>query len=139
MRMKGLCAILVFVLSFVCFTGPVFASKWVHLGKQILYSGEVRVDYLDADSVVKDDKAGTMVYWVLSEIKNGDHEFKKTTKYQTQLDELQRTRYLEWHVYDRNNNLRLEGNQPQSTWQDVEETTVLDKAIEMASEIAEVW
>lgn len=134
MKLKGL---VIFIMSITLLIGScrmVFAANWVYVGSQTFCTGETRADYLDTDSVMQDEKAGTMVFWVRSDLTGDGGSFQKLSKYETKLDFIQRTRYLEWHVYVEDN-LIMEDTKPDSEWLIPEDITLLGKAVEMAGEV----
>ena len=128
--------ILAVTAGIMCCAGSASATQWVYAGTQTLCSGETRDDYVDIDSVVKDSNVGTMAYWVRSENKGKNFAYRKMTKYETKLDDFQNTRYLEWHTYD-GDNLIIEGLDPEKNWQDIEDSTVMGKIVEIAYDALE--
>jgi hypothetical protein len=134
MKIKAGVVLMVMAGSFFLSSGPALATQWKYVGTTTLASGETRVDYIDVDSVIKDVSTGTMVYWVRSECKSETVAFRKMKRYMTKLDSLEDTKYLEWHVYLDDNEEIMRGMTPQQNWQDVEDTTLLSKAIEIARE-----
>lgn len=131
MKFNARVAAVVIAVSMFLLSGPAFAANWVYVGTTTLASGEQRVDYIDIDSVVKDVQTGNMVYWVRSENKTAVGSYRKVTKYMTKLGILSSTKYLEWHAYMDGFEF-MGGTTPQQNWQDVEDTTLLGKAIEIA-------
>lgn len=136
MKRKGF-VVLTLIMLLLVYSGSVAsAANWVYVGSQTFCTGETRHDYLDTNSVMKDAKAGTMIFWVRTEFTDEVGSFQKLSKYETKLGVIRRTRYLAWHMYVKGN-LLMENAQPSDDWMIPEDITLLGKAVEMAYDVVQ--
>ncbi len=111
------------------------ATSWQYVGTLTLSSGEVRKDYVDADSVVYDKSDHTMKFWVLSEIHFDKDVIKSLKRYSTDIkDILLPTRMLEYKTFSDDSTLILEDKTPSTIIDYSEDVSLLRRAIEMAED-----
>jgi hypothetical protein len=112
-----------------------FATCWQYVGTLTLSSGEVRKDYVDADSVVYDKNDHTMKFWVLSEVHFDKDIIKSLKRYSTDINNiLLPTRLLEYKTFSDNNDLILEDKTPSTIIDYPEDISLLARAIDIAED-----
>jgi hypothetical protein len=125
-----ICLAIMFSFSKVDFA---LATNWQYVGTLTLSSGEIRKDYVDADSVVYDKNDHTMKFWVLSEFHFDKDIIKGMKRYSTDIkDILLPTKVLEYKTFSDNDNLILEGKTPSTIIDYPEDVSLLGRAIDMA-------
>ncbi|MEO1783688.1 hypothetical protein V4762_01275 [Thermodesulfobium sp. 4217-1] len=109
------------------------ATSWQYVGTLTLSSGEIRKDYVDADSVVYDKNDHTMKFWVLSEVHFDKDVIKSLKRYSTDINDiLLPTRMLEYKTFSDNSTLILEDKTPSTIIDYPEDVSLLGRAIDMA-------
>ncbi|AWB10694.1 hypothetical protein TDSAC_1354 [Thermodesulfobium acidiphilum] len=135
MRAKLLLIIGFAIIFFFPKSDFAFATNWQYVGTLTLSSGEVRKDYVDADSVVYDKNDHTMKFWVLSEIHFDKDVVKSLKRYSTDIkDILLPTRMLEYKTFSENNILILEDKTPSTIINYPEDVSLLGRAIDIAED-----
>lgn len=109
------------------------ATSWQYVGTLTLSSGEVRKDYVDADSVVYDKNDHTMKFWILSEVHFDKDIIKSLKRYSTDTKNiLLPTRLLEYKVFSDDSTLVMEDKTPSTIIDYPEDISLISRAIDMA-------
>lgn len=109
------------------------ATSWQYVGTLTLSSGEVRKDYVDADSVVYDKNDHTMKFWILSEVHFDKDIIKSLKRYSTDTNNiLLPTRLLEFKAFSDDSTLVMEDKTPSTIIDYPEDISLLSRAIDMA-------
>jgi hypothetical protein len=135
MRAKFFIVICLAIMFSFSKVNSALATNWLYVGTLTLSSGEIRKDYVDADSVVYDKNDHTMKFWVLSEINFGKNIIKGMKRYSTDIkDILLPTKVLEYKVFSDNNNLIMENKNPSTIIDYPEDVSLLGRAIDIAED-----
>jgi hypothetical protein len=135
MRAKFFIVICLAIMFSFSKVNSALATNWLYVGTLTLSSGEIRKDYVDADSVVYDKNDHTMKFWVLSEINFGKDIIKGLKRYSTNInDALRPTKVLEYKVFSDNNNLIMEDKNPSTIIDYPEDVSLLGRAIDIAED-----
>jgi hypothetical protein len=134
MRIKVLVVCLAVVVFSAYFSGAASAANWKYVGKLDFASGTSWTAYVDTASVYTNNKARTVIYWVLFECKGQNVSFKKLVKYETKRDYTESTRSLEFHAYYTDNSVMTEANTP-GEWKSVDEETLLRGALDIVYDV----
>ncbi|AEE14995.1 hypothetical protein Thena_1379 [Thermodesulfobium narugense DSM 14796] len=135
MRAKLLLVIGLAIIFSFSKSDSALATNWQYVGTLTLSSGEVRKDYVDADSVVYDKNDHTMKFWVLSEVHFDKDVIKSLKRYSTDIsDILLPTRMLEYKTFSDNNTIILENRTPSTIIDYPEDISLLSRAIDIAED-----
>lgn len=137
MRVKARAIFVSVIMLLICLINYLPAeADWQWVGTLKLSSNVERKDYVDLGTIVYDKNNKTIIYWVLSVVTDKDLTTKSYERFMTKLDEDYKTKVLEFHINDANDQPLMFSKEgwEDPTWRVPEEISLLQRAIDMVLE-----